>query len=284
MWKTAQGEDVQQHLSALIQDIQDNDKIVVHTSTTLEGVDGFVGNFTSKLNTDGKTTELAHGIAVLATGAKALETTEYSLGQDERIIRTLDLDRMFMENDPKLEKIQSAVFIQCVGSREPERPYCSRVCCTHSVENAVALKEKNPDMDVFILYRDIRTYGERELLYKKAREIGVIFVRYEVTDKPQVKVEKDFVSVTVKDHVLNQPITIQADLVTLATALVPRKDERLANFFKVPLNDEGFFVEKHAKLGPAEFATDGVFVAGSGHYPKPVNETVTQGRAAASRA
>jgi heterodisulfide reductase subunit A len=284
LWKTAQGEDVQEHLSALINEVQANDKIVVHTKTTLEGVDGFVGNFVSKLKTDGKTTELEHGIAVLATGAKALETTEYSLGQDERIMRTLDLDRMFKENDPKLDQVQSAVFIQCVGSREPERPYCSRVCCTHSVENAIALKDKSPDMDVFILYRDIRTYGERELLYKKAREKGVIFIRYEVTDKPQVKVEKDHVAVTVKDHVLNQPVTIQADLVTLATALVPRKDERLANFFKVPLNDEGFFVEKHAKLGPAEFATDGVFVAGSGHYPKPVNEAITQGRAAASRA
>jgi heterodisulfide reductase subunit A2 len=285
LWKTAQGEDVQQHLSALVQTRSRTNEILLCIQTPpWKGWTALWAISLSKLTTGGKTTELAHGVAVLATGAKALEPTEYGFGTDERIIRTLDLDRMFMENDAKLDTVKSAVFIQCVGSREPERPYCSRVCCTHSVDNAIALKNRNPDMDVFILYRDIRTYGERELLYKEAREKGVIFIRYEVTDKPEVKVEKDYVSITLKDHVLNQPVTIHADLVTLAAALVPRKDEKLANFFKVPLNDEGFFVEKHAKLGPAEFATDGVFVAGSGHYPKPVNEAITQGRAAASRA
>ena len=284
LWKTAQGEDVKKELDALISDIASSDNIIVHTNTTLEGVDGFVGNFTSQLKTDGKTTALEHGVAVLATGATALEPDEYSFGKDDRIIRTLDLDRMFKENDPKLDTVNSAVFIQCVGSREPQRPYCSRVCCTHSVDNAIALKDKNPEMDVFILYRDIRTYGERELLYKEAREKGVIFIRFDVDNKPEVVVEEDQLKITVIDHVLNLPVTISADLLTLAAALVPRRDERLANFFKVPLNDEGFFVEKHAKLGPAEFATDGVFIAGSAHYPKPVNEAITQGRAAASRA
>jgi heterodisulfide reductase subunit A len=152
------------------------------------------------------------------------------------------------------------------------------------VDNAIELKKRNPDMDVFILYRDIRTYGERELLYKKARELGVIFIRYDREHKPKVTLNKGKLLITLNDHVLNQPVEIEADLLTLATALVPRRDERLANFFKVPLNDEGFFVEKHAKLGPAEFATSGVFVCGSAHYPKPVNEAITQGRAAASRA
>jgi heterodisulfide reductase subunit A len=284
LFKTAQGEDVGERLTQLVDSIKANDKITVHTGTTLESVEGFVGNFKSVLKTGDKQVELEHGVAVLATGAKSSVPTEYGYGQDDRIIRTLDLDKLIKENDEKLSSVNSAVFIQCVGSREPERPYCSRVCCTHSVDNAIELKKRKPAMDVFILYRDIRTYGERELLYKEARELGVIFIRYDVDKKPVVTIEKDFVKVSLNDHVLNRPVTIEANLLTLAAAIVPRKDEILANFFKVPLNDEGFFIEKHAKLGPAEFATAGVFVAGSGHYPKPVNEAITQGRAAASKA
>jgi len=284
LFKTAQGEDVGERLAELVQAVTAHDKITVHTNTTLENVEGFVGNFKSVLKTGDKTIELEHGVAVLATGAKSSEPTEYGYGTDERVIRTLDLDKLLKENDARLAAVNTAVFIQCVGSREPLRPYCSRVCCTHSVDNAIALKKRNPAMDVFILYRDIRTYGERELLYKEARELGVIFIRYDVDKKPVVTIEKDGLKISLNDHVLNRPVTIDADLLTLAAAIVPRRDERLANFFKVPMNDEGFFIEKHAKLGPAEFATAGVFLAGSAHYPKPVNEAITQGRAAASRA
>ena len=284
LYRTAQGEDVQSKLNELIKEIESNDNIIVHNNTTLESVDGFVGNFKSTLKNNDKEFELEYGVAVLATGAKAFVPDEYKYGKDSRIITSLDLDKMFKTNDVDLDRVNSAVFIQCVGSRQPDRPYCSRVCCTHSIDNAIELKERKPDMDIFILYRDIRTYGERELLYKKARELGVIFIRYDVDKKPQVRIDNSQLFIRVNDHVLNKPIEIEADLLTLAVALVPRKDETLANFFKVPLNDEGFFVEKHAKLGPAEFATDGVFVCGSGHYPKPVNEAITQGRASASRA
>lgn len=284
LYKTAQGENVQAKLDELIKEVESNDNITVHCNTTLESVDGFVGNFKSTLKNADKEFELEYGVAVLATGAKAFVPDEYAYGKDDRIITSLDLDKMFKENDAKLDAVNSAVFIQCVGSRQPDRPYCSRVCCTHSVDSAIELKERNPDRDVFILYRDIRTYGERELLYKKARELGVIFIRYDVDNKPEVTIADGKILINATDHVLNQPIEIEADLLTLATALVPRKDEILANFYKVPLNDEGFFVEKHAKLGPAEFATAGVYVCGSGHYPKPVNEAITQGRASASRA
>lgn len=284
LYKTAQGEDVQARLGELVNEIENSDNITVHCNTLLENVEGFVGNFKSNLRTEKKIFELEHGVAVLATGAKAFVPEEYEYGKDDRIITSLDMDKMFKENDAKLNNLQSAVFIQCVGSRQPDRPYCSRVCCTHSIDSAIELKERKPDMDVFIIYRDIRTYDERELLYKKARELGVIFIRYDVDKKPEVICENNILKIRVLDHVLNQPLEIETDLITLATALMPRKDEALANFFKVPLNDEGFFVEKHAKLGPAEFATDGVFLAGSGHFPKPVNEAVTQGRASASRA
>jgi heterodisulfide reductase subunit A len=194
------------------------------------------------------------------------------------------LDKKLIEGDPTLESLNSAVFIQCVGSREPDRQYCSRVCCTHSIDNALELKKRNPEMSVYILYRDIRTYGEKEILYRKAREAGVIFIRYTLENKPEVLIEGDNITVKITDHVLGRPIEIGADLLSLASAVIPNKDEALAQFFKVPLNDDGFFVEKHAKLGPSEFATDGVFLCGLAHYPKPIDESIAQGKAAASRA
>ena len=189
-----------------------------------------------------------------------------------------------MEKDPALKTLNSAVFIQCVGSREPDRLYCSRVCCTHSIDNALELKKLNPDMNVFILYRDIRTYGKRELLYKKAREAGIIFIRYSLDNKPEVSLKDDKLLVRVADHILGRPLELASDLLILASAIIPNRDEKLATFFKVPLNDDGFFVERHAKLGPSEFATDGVFLCGMAHYAKPIDESIAQGQAAASRA
>jgi len=174
--------------------------------------------------------------------------------------------------------------IQCVGSRNEENPNCSRTCCQSAIKNALHIKKFQPDAQVFILYRDIRTYGEREYLYKEAREKGVIFIRYSVDKKPQVKAMEDGLEIEVVDPILRQPVLINADILTLASAIVPYKDEKLANFFKIPMNEDGFFVEAHAKLGPSEFATDGVFLCGMAHYPKPIDESVAQALAASSRA
>ena len=285
LYKTVKDEDVQEKLSGLINEIEKNDKIHVHLNTQLTQVDGFVGNFTSTLaSDDGQQETLEHGVAVLATGAKAFIPNEYCYGEDQRIITSLDLDTKFIDKDPELDSLSTAVFIQCVGSREPDRPYCSRVCCTQSIHNALELKKRNPDMSIFILYRDIRTYGERELLYSKAREEGIIFIRYSLENKPDVRIKDGKIFVTATDHVLGLPIEIETDLLTLATAILPYRDEKLANFFKVPMNSDGFFVERHAKLGPSEFATDGVFLCGLAHYPKPIDESVAHGQAAASRA
>jgi heterodisulfide reductase subunit A len=284
LYQTPSGEDIQQKLAEMIDAVQKNGKITVHLNTTLDHVDGFVGNFTSTLASNGAKQDLAHGIAVMATGASPLKPDEYSYGKDPRILNSLELDRRFVERDPSLKELNSAVFIQCVGSREPQRPYCSRVCCTHSVDNAIQLKRLNPDMNVYVLYRDLRTYGEREYLYKEAREKGVVFIRYTLDQKPRVDIKDGKVLVFAIDHVLGRPVEIEADLVTLATAIIPNRDDQLANFFKVPLNDDGFFVERHAKLGPSEFATDGVFLCGLAHYPKPIDESIAQGQAAASRA
>jgi len=284
LYKTVIGEDIQKQLAEMISDVEDQANIQVHLSTELKTVEGFVGNFKATLNSEAGEQELEHGVAIMATGASALEPSEYEYGNDPRIITALDLDKKFMADDPALKELETAVFIQCVGSRDQDRPYCSRVCCTHSVDNALELKKRNPDMSVFILYRDIRTYGEKELVYREAREAGVIFIRYALDNKPQVRIADGRLLVTATDHVLGRPMEIETDLLTLASALIPNRDERLANFFKVPLNDDGFFVERHAKLGPSEFATDGVFLCGLAHYPKPIDESIAQGQAAASRA
>jgi heterodisulfide reductase subunit A len=282
--RTAKGEDIQQQLKTLIQDVNQDDKIHVHLNAELTQMDGFVGSFKTTLNAAGQETIVEHGVAVLATGASPYQPTEYHYGEDSRILTSLELDKKFMDNDASLSSLQSAVFIQCVGSREPDRPYCSRVCCTHSVDNALALKKINPDMNIYVLYRDIRTYGEREYLYKEAREKGIIFIRYSLDKKPDVRLNSDRLTVTVVDHILGTPLEIETDLISLATAIIPNRDEKLANFFKVPMNSDGFFVERHAKLGPSEFATDGVFLCGMAHYPKPIDESIVQGKAAASRA
>ena len=283
IYKTIKDEVVADKVADLVNSVKVDENITVHLNTVIDNVDGFVGNFKTRLS--GGTNEvLEHGIAVMATGGRAYQPTEYLYGQDPRVLTSLEMDQKLMAGDSMIADARSAVFIQCVGSREPERPYCSRVCCTHSIHNALELKKKNPDMDVFILYRDIRTYGEKEYLYREARDAGVIFVRYNVEDKPACTIKDGKLVVSVTDHVLKRPLEIEADVLTLASAILPNKDAELAQYFKLPMNDDGFFIERHAKLGPSEFATDGVFLCGLAHYPKPLDEAVAQGKAAASRA
>jgi heterodisulfide reductase subunit A len=284
LFKTWKGEDIQQNLASLVGSVEADPDIDVHLNTELSNVEGFVGNFKSTLRADGKEEVVDHGIAVIATGARELKPEEYLYGKDQRVMTSLELDQRFRNADPGLKKVKTAVFIQCVGSREPERPYCSRVCCTHSVESALQLKELNPDMNVYILYRDIRTYGEREYIYRKARLEGILFIQYSRDQKPRVSAGQDGLRIELMDQNLGQTVALKADILTLATAIISYKDEKLARFFKVPMNEDGFFVEAHAKLGPSEFATDGVFLCGMAHYPKPIDESVAQAQAATSRA
>lgn len=282
--KTWRGEEVQPYLQQLTEQVTRHSNITVCLSTSVTNVDGFVGNFKTTLQNGGEPWVVDHGIAVIATGGQQLRPDEYGYGKDPRIATHQELDRRFLEKDPTLKNVQSAVFIQCVGSREPHRPYCSRVCCTHSVESALELKRMNPESDIYVLYRDLRSYGERELLYLEARKAGVIFIRFDLDHKPEVEIRDGNLHVTVIDHVLQRPITLTPDLLTLATAILPNETEALGQFFKVPANEDGFFIEAHAKLRPVEFATDGVFLCGLAHYPKPLDESIAQAQAAASRA
>jgi len=284
LYQTWKREDVQQHLSKMIQEVQSNPRIEVHLKTELKNLDGFVGNFKSTIQTNGEQKLLEHGIAILATGASELKPDQYLYGQDPRVLTNLELDQRLIHQDSSLRNVRSAAFIQCVGSRIKERPYCSKICCTHSVMSALELKEIHPEMDVFILYRDMRTYGLREDLYREARTKGVVFIRYD--DQKELKVDADQGGLQLRftHYALQREMELRPELLVLATAIVPPKENPTARLFKVPVNSDGFFVEAHVKLRPIDFATDGVFVCGLAHAPKPIDESVAHGLGAASRA
>ncbi|MHC4485717.1 MAG: FAD-dependent oxidoreductase [Planctomycetota bacterium] len=297
---TMNGQPSQEFLNALIERVTSNDNIHIHLNSEATEVEGFVGNFKSKISGNGDEprpsegrdetlTEIEHGAVIVATGAKELETDEYLRGQDPRAITLRELETALAQNDgelkDKLDKARCVVLIQCVGSRCDERPYCSRICCNKSIKNALKLKEFNPDINVYVLYRDVRAYGLHELDYRKAREQGIIFIRYEEDAKPEVTCENGSLSVRVFDPTLRRTVVIEADLVGLAVGVIaPPENKVISQMLKIPLNDEGFFLEAHVKLRPVDFATDGVFVCGLAHYPKDVSESVAQARAAAARA
>jgi heterodisulfide reductase subunit A-like polyferredoxin len=278
--RTWKGDSVQDFLSELTARVNQHPHIDVMTGTEVVGASGFVGNFETTVTADGSTRTIQHGATIIATGAKAAATDEYLYGRHSRVTRWHELE----QNPDNLKDAESVVFIQCVGSRDDQRPYCSRICCTASILQAVAIKEEHPDIQVYILYRDIRTYGQREALYKKARALGVIFIRYTLENKPRVAEAGAGLEVSVFDPILQRNVTIQADWVNLATAIEPAENGTLASLYKLPLNAENFFMEAHAKLRPVEFASDGIYLCGLAHYPKSIDESIAQAMAAAGRA
>jgi heterodisulfide reductase subunit A len=271
--------------------VSQHDLIDIHLNSEVKDASGHVGKFKTTIgtSTSDKIREIEHGITIISTGAHSLKPNEYLYGKNPHILRWFQLDKMITKEPDTIKKAKVWVFILCVGSREPERPYCSKICCTHALRNALELKALNPNMQIYILYRDMRTYGMREDLYAEARSKGIVFIRYAIDCKPQVQEETDRhgdtrLKVTVLDKLLQEPITIYPDFITLQTAIIPRDHENLAKLFKVPMNDDRFFLEAHMKLRPVDFATEGIYVAGLVHYPKPIDETIAQAQAAAARA
>jgi len=281
---TARGEDVQAYLKDLEEKLRSNPSIDVHLNSSVTHVQGFVGNFKTTLTNGIQEQVVEHGVSIIATGAREHTPTEYSYGQDPRIMTHLELDRALAQGRVIPGQTRSAVFIQCAGSREPDRPWCSRVCCTHTVKSALYFKDQNPGCRVFVLYRDMRTFGRRELIFQEAREKGVIFIQFELENKPQVQVLEDELQIITHDTILGRNLIISADLLVLAAAIIPGDNNTLSQMFKVPLSNERWFQEAHAKLRPVDFVTDGVFMAGMAHYPKPVEESIAQSQAAAARA
>ena len=284
-WK---GEPIRPYLEGIIKRVENHPRIQVLMESRIKETSGVLGNFTTivaSANGKASSTTIEHGAFILATGGKEYQPKEYLYGEHPGIMTHLDFDEAFSADDPRITNADTALFIQCVGSRIPERPYCSKVCCTHSLESAVALKKMKPEMDVFIFYRDLRSYGFREDLYREAREHGVIFIRYELEQTPELTAgDEGRLSVEAMDHVLGRTITFSPDIVVLASAILPNENKELYELLKVPVNNEGFLIEAHMKLRPVDFASEGLFMAGLAHYPKPIDETITQAKAAVSRA
>jgi len=283
---TWQGESIGDYLNRLVEQVQNHSNVKVFFNTEVKATHGALGNFDTTLITgDGSLEEVSHGVTILATGAGEAKPTEYLYGKAANVMTHLDLDAALQRDDEMLRNAQSAVFIQCVGSRNNDRPYCSKVCCTHSLKGALALKALNPRMKVFILYRDIRSYGFREQLYQEARSKGVLFIRYDPENLPSVAMSNgDKLLLTVTDHVLRRPVRLKPDILVLASGIEASDNHALYEQFKVPVNSDGFLVEAHAKLRPVDFASEGIFLAGLAHYPKPLEESIAQAKAAASRA
>ena len=284
LYKTWQGEDIQTNLSALIKSVEKNDLIEIHLNTEITGVDGFVGSFETHINKNSKDETLKHGVTIIATGASEFKSDQYQYNEDERVITGLEFDKLLVNENLDLKEKNTAVFIQCVGSRIKERPYCSKVCCTQSIRNALQLKKLNPQMNVYILYRDMRPFGLREDLYTEARNIGIQFIKFDFNEDFSVNSEEDYLQILFTDTSLRRKMEIKAQLVVLASAIIPEKNNKLGPLYKATQNADGFFMEAHAKLRPVDCSTDGVFICGLTHAPKPIDESISQAQAAATRA
>jgi len=291
---TLDGLDVQAYLVDLIRKVYRHPRVRVSHEATISSVSGYVGNFVTTIHTEGRTKTIHHGAVVLATGADEHKPDEYLYGEDDRVLTQLELEERMAQSatsaDEELAKANSLVMIQCVGCRQEDRNYCARVCCGQAIKNALALKKTKPAMDVFVLFRDMRSYGFKEDYYREAADQGVTFVRWEPEERPQVEAAtgdegQPVLRVTVTDPVLRKKLALDADLVALSAAVVPSAgSQEVGKLFKVATNPDGFFQEAHVKLRPVDFAADGVFLCGTNHYPKHIAETISQAYGAAGRA
>ena len=284
LYQTWQKEDIQDNLRSLIKSIEENELIHIHLNTQITDVDGFVGNFETHINENGTSDTVKHGVTIISTGASELKPQEHLYGEDDRVITGLELDQKFLNKDEDLKSTNTAVFIQCVGSRIPERPYCSKVCCTQSIRNALQLKSINPEMKVFVLYRDMRAFGLREDLYTEARTRGIQFIKFDFEKELEVTAREDHLQILFSDTSLRRKMEIKSNLIVLASSIVPEKGNKIAAMYKTTQNADGFFMEAHAKLRPVDCATDGVFICGLCHAPKPIDESISQAQAAATKA
>jgi len=278
---TLNGEDPQKFLREIIGKINKAESIDVYTNAKVLETKGYVGNFSVRISHNDKEKTVDAGTIIIATGGIEYKPDEYLHGKDDRVITQTELEGRIAEDRIDSRDI---VMIQCIGSRNDERSYCSRICCSKAIKNALKIKGKDPSANIFILYRDIVTYGFREEYYRKAREAGIIFIRYE-DEKPEITTENSTIKISVIDPILKKKLILEPDLLVLSTAIVPNPDnEELSKTLKVPLTKDGFFLEAHVKLRPVDFATDGIFLCGLAHSPRSIDESISQAGAVASRA
>jgi len=285
---TLEGLDVQAYSRDLIRKVYQHPLIHVYTDATITEATGYVGNFITKVESEGRVTEIKHGATIIASGAEEYKPTEYLYGKDDRVFTLLELEEQIAKGEARLINSRSLVMIQCVGCRQEDRNYCARICCSQAIKNALKLKEINPQMDIYILFRDMRTYGFSEDYYREAANREVKFIRYEPDDKPQVEAVEEggqpILRVTVTDPILGKKIAIDADSLALAAAVIPSAgNKELSQLFRVSLGPDDFFKEAHVKLRPVDFGADGVYLCGMAHYPKHIPETINQAYGAAGR-
>jgi len=285
----ARGIDPAQLLAEAVGAVTSHPRIECHLEASIEEIGGYVGQFRTRLRlADGAECEIEHGAIVVASGAQAVETCDYGYGSLPGVITQQALDGLLAGDalpEAEVESLrQGVVMIQCVGSRQPERPYCSRVCCTQALQNAVLLKAQDATIPVTVLYRDLRTYGFREAIYRQARSLGVRFLQYSEHAPPEIAQGEGSLQVRLRVQPENAAVELPAGRVVLSTGIDPNPDNaRLSRMLKVPLTREGFFLEAHAKLRPVDFAAEGIFVCGLAHSPRSIEESMEQARAAAVR-
>jgi heterodisulfide reductase subunit A-like polyferredoxin len=281
---TIEGGDVQAYLKKLINDVTSHAKIKVVTDAKVTGFGGYKGNFKTRLEVgpEKKATEIEHGVIIVATGAIEYQPKEYLYGQSDRVVTQVQLADMLEEKGA--EGLDTVVMIQCVGSRNEEMVECSRICCQNAVKNALHIKRLNPNAQIFVLYRDMRTYGLLEDYLTEAREKGVIFIRFDEASPPEVEAGDSSILVKTRDHILQQNVEISADLLALSAGMRAADTKELSGIMKLNANPEGYFIEAHVKLRPVDMPGEGIFLCGTAHGPKLISEAIAQAQAAASRA
>jgi len=281
---TIEGDDVRAYVDGLIERVRNHPNIQVLTMALVVGFSGFQGNFTTEVLVGPGPYErkINHGVTIIATGASEYSPREYFYGESDRVLTQVELSRRLEEQGAK--GLKQVAMIQCIGSRNAENPNCSRVCCQSAVKNALRIKELNPEAEVAVFYRDLRTYGLLERYYKKAREKGVLFFRFDPERPPEASLSEKGIVLRFRDKILNREMVWEADLLALSAGMVPNDTEELASIVKLARTAEGFFMEAHVKLRPVDMATEGIFVCGTAHGPKLIQESIAQAQAAASRA
>ena len=283
IYQTLENDDVPKFIGKLIEKVSNHNLISTFLNAKINSISGNVCNFTTNITYGENNTDINHGIIIVATGAKEYEPKEFLFGQNERIITQSSFEKDLFTNN-KIKDLNTVVMIQCVGSRNEEHPYCSRMCCAEAIKNALKALEINPDLKITILYRDIRTYGFKEKYYNIAREKGILFIRFDKDKPPEVKIKDGNLSVVLDKPELGE-VNINADSVILSAGIVAlHENEELAQILKVPTNKDNFFLEAHVKLRPSEFATDGIFLCGTARGAANISETIAQANSAASRA
>ena len=285
IYSTLESGDTQALLRDTVEQVRKSPRIHLHMESEVVEASGYAGNFRVGIRgKDESINTVAAGAIVVATGGEEYHPAEYLYGQNEKVLTQPELEKRLFAGELDPGGLRSVVMVQCVGSREKDRPYCSRVCCSQALKNALKLKELNPGIEVNVLYRDMMSYGFREEHYTRAREKGVRFIRYELDSKPEVKQDGERLTVEIIDSALGGTLRLEPDLLVLSTGVIPNDNRALADILAVELDEDGFFQEAEEKFRPVDFVKDGIYVCGLAHSPRGVEETIAQARAAARRA